>query len=253
MRKNSEDAEEYRRRTIHLKLGRMAEPTPAVIATGLRSLDAALGVGGAPRGRISEIFGPPSCGKSTLGLQIVARAQKDGLTAAWIDADSTFDAGRAASLGVSLERLTVAQPASAEESLEIARRLADCGVVDLLVIDSVAALAPRLELSTQLGESGPGLHARVLASGLRRLSTAAARSGMAVLCLNQTRSAPESDAEESSAGGPGLKLVAAVRIALRPIDERRSVALRILKNKLAAPFATCELAWSDEAGFTESP
>jgi recombination protein RecA len=246
-------SEQDRQRAIHLKLGRMADRSPAVIPTGLAALDAALGVGGLPRGRIAEIFGPPSCGKSTLAFQIVARLQRGGLGAAWIDADSAFDPARADALGVSIERLAVVQPSSAEEALEIACRLAASGAVDLLAIDSVAALVPRLEMAAQIGESGSGLHARVLASGLRKLSAAAARAGMAVLCINQTRRAPQFDAEENSAGGPGLKLYAAVRIAMRPVAGRRTVTFRILKNKVAAAFTTCELEWRDPTGFTESP
>jgi recombination protein RecA len=247
-KEHSPDAEQNRRRAIHLKLGRMTEHGPEVVPTGLAPLDAALGVGGLPRGRIIEIFGPPGCGKSTLALQIIARVQRSGGVAAWIDADGSFDPMRAGALGVSVERLAIVQPSAAEHAVEIACRLAASRAIDLLVIDSVAALVPALELAGQIGESGPGLHARVLASGLRKLSVAAARADMAALCINQTF-----DAEERSAGGSGLKLYAAVRIALRPEAGRRRVTLRILKNKVATAFTHCELEWRDGAGFTETP
>ena len=244
--------ERDRQRAIRLKLGRApADPSPA-IPTGFAALDAALG-GGFPRGRILELFGPPSCGKTTLALQAVAYLQAHGLAAAWIDADHAFDPAYAAALGVSLERMVVAQPASAEEALEIAGRLAASSAVDLLVVDSAAALVPRLELETALGESGPGLQGRVLASGLRRLAAGIARAGAAAVFLNQTRGRGETPGEEeTTAGGPALKLYATARVALRPQAGAR-VRFRILKNKAAAAFAEGELAWRDARGFAESP
>jgi recombination protein RecA len=247
--------EQDRQRAIRLRLcrtqgapGRLADPA---IPTGFAALDAALG-GGLPRGRILELFGPPSCGKTTLALQAVAHLQRNGLTAGWIDVDHAFEPGYAGALGVSIERLVVVQPAFAEEALEMARRLAASAAVDLLVVDSAAALVPRLELETAIGESGPGLQARVLASGLRRLATEAARAGAAVLFLNQLRGRLEAGEEETTAGGPSLKLYAAARIALRPAPGAR-VRFRILKNKAAAAFAWGELEWTGARGFAESP
>ena len=173
---------------------------------------------------------------------------------AWIDSDHGFDPLYAVKLGVEIERLPVVDPESAEEALEIARRLAISGAVDLLVVDSAAALVPSLELETGIGASGPGLHSRVLASGLRKLAMAATRAGAAVLFLNQTRGRPEPSGgeAETTAGGPPLKLYAAVRIALGPAGERR-VRFRVLKNKAAAAFAEGDLRWKPGRGFAESP
>ena len=163
--------EEERQRAILLRLARMQSPASgpeSFFPSGFRALDDALG-GGFPRGRIVELFGPSGCGKTTLAIQCVARAQKDGLTAAWIDADHTFDPAYATRLGVDTERVPFAQPASAEQGLEIARTLAGSGAVDLVVVDSAAALVPQLELEAGIGDDAPGLHGRVLASGLRKL------------------------------------------------------------------------------------
>jgi recombination protein RecA len=247
--------ERDRQRAIRLRLcrtqgesGRFAD---SVMATGFAALDAALG-GGFLRGRILELFGPPSCGKTTLALQAAAHLQSNGLTIGWIDADHTFDPGYAGALGVSIERLVVLQPAYAEEALEMARRLAASAAMDLLVVDSAAALVPRLELETGIGESGLGLQARVLASGLRRLAAEAARAGAAALFLNQMRGRGEAGEEEITAGGPALKLYAAARIALRPAAGSR-VRFRILKNKAAASFAWGELEWTGAKGFAKSP
>jgi recombination protein RecA len=232
---------------------RAGYPAGAALSTGFAALDAALGTGGLPRGGLVELFGP-SCGKTTLALQVAAHLQKQGSTVAWIDSDHAFDPAYAVRLGVEIERLPVVEPETAEEALEIARRLALSGAVDFLVVDSAAALVPSLELETGIGASGPGLHSRVLASGLRRLATAAAKAGASVLFLNQTRGRPEPSGgeAETSAGGPPLKLYAAVRIALGPAGERR-VRFRVLKNKVAAAFAEGELRWKPGLGFVESP
>jgi recombination protein RecA len=247
--------EQDRQRAIRLRLCRAQSPpgslAGSVMPTGFASLDAALG-GGFPRGRILELFGPPSSGKTTLALQAVAHLQAAGLTAGWIDADHTLDPAYAGALGVSIERLVALQPAYAEEALEMARRLAASAAVDLLVVDSAAALVPRLELETGIGESGLGLQARVLASGLRRLAAEAARSGAVTLFLNQMRGRSEAGGEETTAGGPSLKLYAAARIALQPAPGAR-VRFRILKNKAAASFASGELRWTGAKGFAECP
>ncbi len=246
--------EEDRQRTIRLKLARQEVEPRAVLPTGFASLDSALGVGGLPRGRLVEIFGPASSGKTTLALQIVARRQKTGATAGWIDADHTFDPAYAASLGVEIERLPIVQPDSAEQAMEIARTLVLSGGLDLVVIDSAAALVPRLELEAGLGESGPGLHSRVLASGLRRMAASAARTGTCAIFLNQvrTRMRPAGEGSETSAGGPPLKLYAAVRIVLSQVA-RGPVRFRILKNKSARAFTEGQLAWNRGPGFAETP
>jgi recombination protein RecA len=246
--------EQQRQHAIWSKLARMEsvrrlEP----LSTGLARLDAALGAGGLPRGRIVELFGP-GCGKTTLALQTVAHIQAGGSVAGWLDADRTFDPAYASGLGVAVEKMPVVQPESAEQALEIAYQLSISGALDLLVIDSAAALVPRLELEAAIGESGPGLQARVLASGLRKLSTAAARSGMAVLVLNQVRSSPQAGGgdAETSAGGPALKLYSAVRIALGPAPVGR-VRFRIVKSKVAAAFVEGELEWDKGGGFAKTP
>ena len=244
-----------RERAIRLKLAGMPERhRGAAISTGFAALDASLGEGGIPSGTIVELFGPPSCGKTTLVLQMVAHLQNQNGSAAWIDAEHAFDAARAASLGVVLNRLPVIQPGPAEEALEIARRLAASHGVDLLVVDSAAALVPSLEMETGIGEGGAGLHGRILASGLRRLALATARTGAVVVFLNQTRSRPDPSGGESetTAGGAPLKLYAAVRIGMEEGPGGR-VRFRILKNKFAAAFRETELEWQGARGFVESP
>jgi recombination protein RecA len=241
-----------RRRAIVLRLARMesAPSRAAAISTGFAPLNAALDTGGFPRGSILEIFGP-SCGKTTLVLQSIARLQAGGGAAGWIDADHTFDPQYAASLGVDLARLPLARPDSAEQALEIARRLAASGALDLLVVDSAAALTPQVERETAIGESGPGLHSRVLASGLRKLALAALRGGVSVVFLNQIRARLE-PAGETSAGGAPLKLYAAVRIRVAPAPGSR-LRFRVLKNRAAEAFREGELEWKPGRGFAETP
>jgi recombination protein RecA len=243
--------EQDRRRAIRLRLAAMTCPEAATLPTGFAALDRALG-GGLPRGRIVELFGPTS-GKTTLALEIAARVQSRG-PVAWIDADRTFDAAYAAKLGVALARLPVVRPESAEQAMEIACRLAASGGLELLVVDSAAALVPGAELDAGIGGSGPSMHSRALASGLRKLATALARAAIPALFLNQvrTRLAASGGISETSAGGPPLKLHAAVRIFLAPAGPRR-VRFRVLKNKASAACAEGELEWKPGAGFTESP
>jgi recombination protein RecA len=243
--------EQDRQRAIRLRLAGMPGEAAAVLPTGFAALDRALG-GGLPRGRIVELFGPTS-GKTTLALQVVARVQRGG-SAAWIDADRTFDPTYAARLGVALAGLPVVRPESTEQALEIACRLAGSGGLDLLVIDSAAALVPRAELAAAIGESGPGIHSRVLASGLRRLALAAARAGATALFVNQARTRLEASGArpETSAGGPPLKLYAAVRLVLAPSGAGR-VRFRVLKNRAAAGASEGELEWQPGRGFVETP
>jgi recombination protein RecA len=218
------------------------------IPTGFAALDEVAG-GGLPRGAMVEVFGPAGCGKTTLALQVAAHLQRGGQRAAWIDADHTFDAGYAASLGVKLEEMPVAQPDTAEEAIEVARTLAASGAVDLVAIDSAAALTPRLEFETGIGQSVPGLQSRVLGSELRKLSGAIWRSECCLLFLNQIRNAPQG---ETSAGGPALKFFAAVRISMQPVNSSR-VRLQALKNKAAEGAARGDLEWRRGSGFTECP
>jgi len=248
--------EEERQRAIVLRLARMRTPSSApgtFFASGFRALDEALG-SGFPRGHMVELFGPAGCGKTTLAIQCVAHAQKDGLTAAWIDADHTFDPAYAKGLGLDMERVPFAQPASAEEGMEIVRALVGSGAVDLVVVDSAAALVPRLELEAGIGNDAPGLHSRVLASGLRKLRQALVKSGACVLFLNQMRNRPEASSGEgeTTAGGAPLKLFAGVRIAMVPAAGSR-VMLRTRKNKVAESTLERPLERRRGAGFVESP
>ena len=243
-----------RRKAIQLRLSRTEIPPgpralPA-LSTGFPGLDEALGVGGLPRGLLVEIFGPPSCGKTALALQIAASAQRAG-DAAWIDAEHVFDASFASRLGVDVARLAVAQPATAEEALEMARRFTVSGAVSLVVIDSAAALIPELELQAGIGTAGVGLHGRVIGSELRRLSRVALRSDACVVILNQLRARMSGPGEvEVSSGGPSLKLHSALRISLAATGRR--VRFRVIKNQLAAPYAGGELEWRDGEGFAEA-
>ena len=244
--------EQDRQRIIRQKLVRLEHAgsrATEAIPTGFENLDAALGTGGLPRGRIVELYGPASSGKSTLAQMIVAHNMDGGASAAWLDAEHVFDPAQAGRLGIPVERLVLARPDSAEQALEIARRLVESAALDLLVIDSAAALVPQLERATGIGESSQGLHTRVLASGLRRLSAAAARAGAVVLVLNQSRGWEEG---ETSAGGPPLKLYASVRIVLDAASVHQ-VRFRILKNKSGEAYTEGTLRWKSGWMLTESP
>ena len=238
--------EAHRRRAIQRRLVDLEPRSAGAILTGLSSLDQA--TGGLPRGRIIELFGAAGTGKTTLALQIAAAAQRTG-EAAWIDAERSFDPAYAVGLGVRVERLPVAQPQSAEQAFEIIRTLAFSRAVDLVVVDSAAALVPEIELQTGIGKSGPGAHGRALASGLRRTAAALRASGAAALFLNQTRAA---DGGETSAGGPPLKLFAALRISLARAAGG-GIRFRVLKNRAAEAFRAGLLVWQEGAGFTERP
>ncbi len=183
-------------------------------------------------------------------MQTVAHIQASGSIAAWIDADRTFDPGYAVALGVALDRLAVARPESAEEAMEMVRQLLASGAVDLLVVDSAAALIPHLELGSGTVDAGSGLQARVLSSGLRGIWFPLQRSDSAALFLNQTRAGGESGEMETSAGGPSLKLYAPVRLAFEPAAGRR-LRLRVLKNNRAAASEGGVLDWIEGAGFAD--
>jgi recombination protein RecA len=242
-----------RRKAILQRLARMEVDAArrSATPTGFRALDESLG-GGLPRPGIVELFGPAGCGKTTLALQVVAHLQRGGLTAAWIDADHTFDPAYAAALGVAIEGLPLAQPETAEQALEMARTLAASGAVDLVVIDSAAALAPKLEVEAGIGGSIPGLQSRVLGNELRKLSSAVRHSGAAILFLNQVRNRMEPGGSgETSAGGPPLKLFAAVRIAMLPAGASK-LRLRVVRNKVAEGVGGRDLEWRRGSGFVES-
>jgi len=246
--------EEDRQKAILQRLARMQPGQPgAFFSSGFHALDAALG-GGFPRGHIVELFGPSGCGKTTLAIQCVAAAQKQSLTAAWIDAEHTFDLAYAANLGADMERIPFAQPASAEQGLEIARALAASQAVDLIVVDSAAALVPQLELDAGIGNDSPGLHARVLASGLHKLRHSLQKSCASVVFLNQMRNRGSASAGEgeTSAGGAPLKLFASVRIVLAPAPRAR-ITLRVRKNKVSESASDGELERRRDVGFVERP
>jgi recombination protein RecA len=246
--------EEDRKRAILQRLAAM-NPDPPLrppLPTGFPALDRALG-GGLPRGRILEWFGPSGCGKTTLAIQILAHLQRGGATVAWIDADHAFDPAYAFKLGLDMERVPLAQPASAEQALETVRQLAMSSAVEAIVVDSAAALLPQLELEIGIG-SVPGLQSRVLATGLRKLRLGMRSSDACVVFLNQMRNRMEGSSGErvTSAGGIPLKLYADVRLALSRSGAAR-LCVRTLRNKAAASSGECELEWRQGSGFVESP
>jgi recombination protein RecA len=220
------------------------------IPTGSLSLDMALGVGGVPRGRVTEIFGAESAGKSTVAQHIMAEAQKAGGTAAYIDAEHAMDPSYAGNLGVDLAELLVSQPDTAEQALEIAEYLVRSGAVDVVVIDSVAALVPRAEMEGDMGDSHMGLQARIMSQALRKLSAAINRSNTSVVFINQLREkiGVVFGNPEVTPGGRALKFYSSVRIDLRRVESIKQgsqvvgtrVRARVVKNKVAPPFRTAE-------------
>jgi recombination protein RecA len=244
--------ERDRQRAIRLRLARSEAKRVNRILTGFPELDRVL-EGGFPRGRITELSGPPVSRKTTFALHMVATTQQNGMEAAWIDAEHSFDPGYAARLGVSLERLPVARGDSAEELLDIARQLAASGGIELLVIDSAAALTPAIELEIGIGEAGSGLQARVLASGFRRLAFAAARTETVILVLNQIRSGAGAEAPETTAGGPAVKLHAELRIALQGLESASRTRFCILKSRFLMAAREGELRFENLRDASTSP
>jgi len=222
----------------------------SVIPTGSLGLDIALGVGGLPKGRIIEIYGPESSGKTTLALQAVAQAQKQGGTCAFIDAEHALDPSYASKLGVNVDELLISQPDAGEQALEIADTLVRSGAIDVLVIDSVAALVPRAELEGEMGDSHVGLHARLMSQALRKLTGSISRSRCMVIFINQIRLkiGVMFGNPETTTGGNALKFYASVRLDIRrigSIKERDTVTgnqtrVKVVKNKLAPPFRVVE-------------
>ena len=222
----------------------------AVIPTGAINLDAAIGVGGIPRGRISEIYGPESSGKTTLCLHLVANVQKAGGVAAYVDAEHALDVEYARKLGVDVENLLVSQPDTGEQALEIVEILVRSGAVDIIVIDSVAALVPKAEIEGEMGDSHMGLQARLMSQALRKLAGAINRSKCAVVFINQLREkiGVMFGSPETTTGGKALKFYASVRLDIRrigPVKEREviignRVRVKVVKNKVAPPFRQAE-------------
>jgi len=233
-----------------LRLGSRNVIPVTVIRSGSISLDAALGVGGFPRGRVVEIFGPESSGKTTLALQVVAQAQKSGGTAAFIDAEHALDPTYARRLGVDTDNLLISQPDYGEQALEITGALVASGAVDVIVIDSVAALVPKAELEGEMGDSHMGLHARLMSQALRKLAGSVARTNTCLVFINQIREkiGVMFGNPETTTGGRALKFYASVRAEVRrvaSIKEGDSVIgsrtkVRVVKNKVAAPFREAE-------------
>ena len=220
------------------------------IPTGSLGIDIALGVGGMPRGRITEIYGPESSGKTTLCLHVVAEAQKRGGLAAFIDMEHALDPIYAAKIGVDIERLYVSQPDTGEQALEITEHLVRSGALDVIVIDSVAALVPRAEIEGEMGDSHVGLQARLMSQALRKLAGAIKQSNVAVIFTNQLREkvGVMFGSPETTPGGRALKFYASVRIDIRRVQQIKLAAdiignrtrVKIKKNKVAAPFRECE-------------
>ncbi len=222
----------------------------SVISSGSVSLDAALGVGGFPRGRVIEIFGPESSGKTTLALHVVAEAQKVGGAAAFIDAEHALDPDYAKRLGVELDELLISQPDSGEQALEIAATMVATGAIDVVVVDSVAALVPKAELEGEMGDSHMGLQARLMSQALRKLTGAVAKTNCCLIFINQVREkiGVVFGNPETTTGGRALKFYASVRAEVRrtgPIKDGEAVVgnrtkVKLVKNKVAAPFREAE-------------
>jgi recombination protein RecA len=233
-----------------MRLGQRQVMEVETISTGSLSLDIALGVGGLPKGRIIEIYGPESSGKTTLALHTVAEAQKGGGVCAFVDAEHALDPVYARKLGVNLDNLLISQPDTGEQALEIADTLVRSGAVDVLVIDSVAALTPKAEIEGEMGEMQPGLQARLMSQALRKLTGSISRSNTMVIFINQIRMkiGVMYGSPETTTGGNALKFYASVRLDIRrtgAIKEREDIVgnttrVKVVKNKVAPPFKQVE-------------
>ncbi len=234
-----------------MRLGDRAVQPVAAISSGCPSLDLALGVGGLPRGRIIEVFGPEASGKTTLALQTLAQVQAQGGQCAFVDAEHALDPGYAAKLGVRSEELLISQPDHGEQALEIVDILTRSGAVQLVVVDSVAALVPKAELEGEMGDSHVGLQARLMSQALRKITATAARSGTMVLFINQTRQkiGVTFGSGLVTTGGNALKFYASVRMEIRRIGAIKQgeevignrTKIKVVKNKVAPPFQTAEV------------
>ncbi len=233
-----------------MKLGSRGAVDVEVVSTGSLGLDIALGIGGLPKGRVIEIYGPESSGKTTLALHVVAAAQKAGGTCAFVDAEHALDPGYARKLGVNIDELLISQPDAGEQALEIADTLVRSNAVDVLVVDSVAALVPRAELEGEMGDSHVGLQARLMSQALRKLTSSISRSNCIVIFINQIRLkiGVMFGNPETTTGGNALKFYASVRLDIRrigAIKDRENVVgnqtrVKVVKNKMAAPFRVVE-------------
>ncbi len=239
----------YGKGTI-MKLGDSVIEETEVISTGSLGLDIALGVGGLPKGRVIEIYGPESSGKTTLAIHAIAESQKKGGIAAFIDAEHAFDRFYAKKLGVDVENLLISQPDNGEQALEIADNLIRSGAIDILVIDSVAALVPKAEIEGEMGDSKMGLHARLMSQALRKLTGTISKTGCCCIFINQLRDkiGVMFGNPETTTGGNALKFYASVRLDVRRISQIKDteevsgnrVKVKIVKNKVAPPFRIAE-------------
>jgi recombination protein RecA len=233
-----------------MKLGQRQQMNIETISTGSVALDVALGVGGLPKGRIIEIFGPESSGKTTLTLHAIAEAQKQGGTCAFIDAEHALDPVYAKNLGVNIDELIISQPDTGEQALEIADTLVRSGAVDMVVIDSVAALVPKAEIDGEMGDSHMGLQARLMSQALRKLTASASRTNCTIIFINQIRMkiGVMFGSPETTTGGNALKFYASVRLDIRRIasikDKENVIGnqtrVKVVKNKVSPPFRTVE-------------
>jgi recombination protein RecA len=233
-----------------MRLGMDTRIKVDAIPTGAINLDAAIGIGGVPRGRVTEIYGPESSGKTTLCLHVVANAQKTGGVAAFIDAEHALDTEYARKLGVDVENMLISQPDTGEQALEICEILVRSGAVDVIVIDSVAALVPKAEIEGDMGDSFVGLQARLMSQALRKLTGAIARSNTSVIFINQLREkiGVMFGSPETTTGGKALKFYASLRLDIRrigPVKDKEDVVgshvrVKVVKNKVAPPFRQAE-------------
>lgn len=233
-----------------MKLGEGTQMNMEYISTGSLDLDIALGIGGVPRGRIIEIYGPESSGKTTIALHVIAEAQKNGGIAAFIDAEHALDPGYAKKLGVDIENLVISQPDTGEQALEITEALVRSSAIDVVVIDSVAALVPRAEIEGEMGDSHVGLQARLMSQALRKLAGAINKSNTTCIFINQLREkvGVMFGNPETTSGGRALKFYASVRLDVRRIDSIKQgdevvgnrTRVKVVKNKVAPPFKQAE-------------
>jgi recombination protein RecA len=233
-----------------MKLGEVKKVDVASISTGSPSLDIALGIGGVPRGRVIEIYGPESSGKTTLALHIVANAQTDGGVAAFVDAEHALDPSYAKKIGVNIEELLISQPDAGEQALEIVETLVRSNSVDVIVVDSVAALTPRAEIEGEMGDSHMGLQARLMSQALRKLTSIVAKSNVIVIFINQIRMkiGVMFGNPETTTGGNALKFYSSVRLEVRRAAQIKQadqiignrVKVKVVKNKVAPPFQVAE-------------